>query len=329
MSDERSILAKYGQRKVVLILALLLASLVATGFVWAHKQVHIITDGQNYTVSTLYSSPYKILQQAGITLSPEDEIRLSTTSVTTGTVIEVFRAVPVTVIYQGKNINLLAAKPTVRDIADQAGIPQEKVRLMPGDDTKPVAGMNIKAITLSEKIEEQEIPELYQIIRQPDPTLEKGVEETVQAGENGLKKAAVRVKFEDGVKVSADVLSEVVAVSAKPQIIRVGTRDRVDTSRGSMRFSGVRYMEASAYLPTDGSSQGLTATGIAAGHGIVAVDPEVIPLGTQVYVPGYGMGLAADTGGAIVGDKIDLCMESASEAYRFGRRTVKVYILDE
>ncbi|WP_094605397.1 hypothetical protein SPSIL_001890 [Sporomusa silvacetica DSM 10669] len=329
MSDERSILAKYGQRKVVLILALLLASLVATGFVWAHKQVHIITDGQNYTVSTLYSSPYKILQQAGITLSPEDEIRLSTTSVATGTVIEVFRAVPVTVIYQGKNINLLAAKPTVRDIANQAGIPQEKVRLMPGDDTKPIAGMNIKAITLSEKIEEQEIPELYQIIRQPDPTLEKGVEETVQAGENGLKKATVRVKFEDGIKVSADVLSEVVAVSAKPQIIRVGTRDMVDTSRGAMRFRGVRYMEASAYLPTDGSSQGLTATGIAAGHGIVAVDPDVIPLGTRVYVPGYGMGLAADTGGAIVGDKIDLCMESASEAYRFGRRTVKVYILDE
>lgn len=313
----------------MLILALLLASLVATGFVWAHKQVHIVTDGQSYTVSTLYSSPYKILQQAGITLSPEDEIRLSTTSVTTGTVIEVFRAVPVTVIYQGKNINLLAAKPTVRDIANQAGIPQEKVRLVPGDDTKPVAGMNIRAITLSEKIEEQEISELYQIIRQPDPTLEKGVEETVQAGENGLKKATVRVKFEDGVKVSADVLSEVVAVSAKPQIIRVGTRDMVDTSRGAMRFRGVRYMEASAYLPTDGSSQGLTATGIAAGHGIVAVDPEVIPLGTQVYVPGYGMGLAADTGGAIVGDKIDLCMESAGEAYRFGRRTVKVYILDE
>ena len=329
MSDEKSILARYGQRKVVLIVALLLASLVATGFVWAHKQVHIITDNQNYTVSTLYTSPYKILQQAGITLSPEDEIRLSTTNVASGTVIEVFRAVPVTVIYQGKNINLLAAKPTVREVANQAGIPQDKVKLMPGDDTKPVTGMNIKAITLSEKIEEQEIPDLYQVIRQPDPTLEKGVEETVQAGENGLKKATVRVRFEDGVKVSADVLSEVVAVSSKPQIIRVGTRDMVDTSRGAMRFSGVRYMEASAYLPTDGSPQGLTATGIAAGHGIVAVDPDVIPLGTEVYVPGYGMGLAADTGGAIVGDKIDLCMESASEAWRFGRRTVKVYILAE
>jgi 3D (Asp-Asp-Asp) domain-containing protein len=302
---------------------------VATGFVWAHKQVHIVTDGQDYTVNTLYTSPHKILQQAGVVLNSDDEIRLSTTTVANGTVIEVFRAVPVTISYQGKNTNMLAAKPTVREVANQAGIPQDKIRLVPGDDTRPVAGMNIKAITLSEKIEEQEIPDLYQVVRRPDPTLEKGMEEIEQAGENGLKKATVRIKFEDGVKVSSDVLSEVLVVSAKPQIVRVGTRDVVDTSRGAVRFRDVRYMEASAYLPTDGSAAGLTATGIAAGHGVVAVDPDVIPLGTRVYVPGYGLGLAADTGGAIVGDKIDLCMENSSEAWRFGRRTVKVYILDE
>lgn len=329
MSDEKTVLAKYGQRKVVLIVALLLASLLATGFVWANKKVHIIADSQNFTVNTLYKSPHKILKQAGITLSPEDEIRLSTASVDTGTVIEVFRAVAVTVNFQGKTVSLVTGKPTVREVANQVGIPQDKIKLTPGDDVRPVAGMNIRATTLTEKIEEQEIPDLYQVVRQPDPTLEKGVEETVQAGENGLKKATVRVKFEDGVKVSADVLSEVVAVSSKPQIIRVGTRDTVDTSRGAMRFRDIRYMEASAYLPTDGSAQGLTATGIAARRGVVAVDPDVIPLGTRVYVPGYGMGLAADTGGAIVGDKIDLCVESSSEAWSFGRRTVKVYILAE
>ncbi|QDR83269.1 3D domain-containing protein [Sporomusa termitida] len=327
MSDEMSVLTKYRNRKAVIVIALLLASLVATGFVWAYKNVHIVADEQTYSVNTLYKSPHKILNQAGITLSPEDEIRLSTASVTTGTVIEVFRAIPVTVTYQGKTTSILTGKPTVREVADQLGIPQAKIRLMPEDSTRPVAGMSIRAVTLSESIEEQETPDLYQIVRQPDATLEKGVEETVQAGENGVKKATVRVRFEDGAKVAADVLAETVAVSSKPQIIRVGTRDIVDTSRGTMRFRDVRYMEASAYLPTDGSAQGLTATGIYARRGIVAVDPAVIPLGTHVYVPGYGMGLAADTGGAIVGDKIDLCMENASEAWRFGRRMVKVYVL--
>lgn len=262
MSDGNSMLEKHGKGRAMLIVALLLASLLATGFVWAHEKVQVITDGQSYTVNTLYKSPYKILKQAGITLNPDDEFRLSTASVTTGTVIEVFRAVPVTVNYQGKSINLVTGKPTIREVADQAGIPRDKVRLTPAEDSRPVSGMVVKAVALSEKIEEQEVPDLYQVIRQPDPTLEKGVEETVQAGENGVKKATVRVRFEDGSRVSADVLSEIVAVSSKPQIIRVGTRDTIDTSRGTMRFRNVRYMEASAYLPTDGSAQGLTATGI-------------------------------------------------------------------
>ena len=329
MSDETAILKKYGRNRVVLIVALLLASLLVTGFVWAHEKVQVIADGQTHTVNTLYRSPLKILKQTGITLSPDDEFRLSTASVTTGTVIEVFRAVPVTVVYQGKTVNLVTGKPTVREVADQLGIPRDKVRLSPEDDSRPVSGMTIKAVTLTEKIEEQEIPDLYQVIRQPDPTMEKGVEETAQAGENGSKKATVRIRFEDGARVAADVLSETVTVSSKPQIIRVGTRDTIDTSRGTMRFRDIRYMEASAYLPTDGSVHGLTATGIAARRGIVAVDPDVIPLGTRVYVPGYGLGLAADTGGAIVGDKIDLCMEDSGEAWRFGRRTVKVYVLAE
>jgi 3D (Asp-Asp-Asp) domain-containing protein len=59
----------------------------------------------------------------------------------------------------------------------------------------------------------------------------------------------------------------------------------------------------------------------------VAVDPNVIPLGTRLYIPGYGLPLAADTGGAIIGNKIDLCMEDYHAAWEFGRRMVKVYVL--
>ena len=61
----------------------------------------------------------------------------------------------------------------------------------------------------------------------------------------------------------------------------------------------------------------------------MAVDPNVIPLGTRVYVPGYGLALAADTGSAIIGDRIDLCMENRDEALDFGRRDVKVYVIDD
>lgn len=103
--------------------------------------------------------------------------------------------------------------------------------------------------------------------------------------------------------------------------------DVVETPQGHLPYTQVLGMEATAYLPTDGSAEGLTAMGIPATYGIVAVDPDVIPLGTKVYIPGYGTALAADTGGAIYGYKIDLCMEDYYEAMDFGRRTVTVFVL--
>ena len=72
---------------------------------------------------------------------------------------------------------------------------------------------------------------------------------------------------------------------------------------------------------------GITATGMRVKPGVIAVDPRVIPLGTYVYVRGYGYSIAADTGGAIKGNRIDVYMKTLREAYQWGRRTVNVYIL--
>ena len=97
---------------------------------------------------------------------------------------------------------------------------------------------------------------------------------------------------------------------------------------GSGSYSGAMTMEAPAYIPSDGNGDGITATGMVAQHGVVAVDPNVIPLGTRLYIPGYGEAIAADTGGAILGDRIDLCMDSYNEAMQFGRRYVTVYFMN-
>lgn len=101
----------------------------------------------------------------------------------------------------------------------------------------------------------------------------------------------------------------------------------VQTERGAVQYDKCITMEASAYLPSDGGGSGITATGAVARHGIVAVDPRVIPLGTKVFIPGYGIAVAADTGGAIKGQRIDLCMESYHDAIQFGRRDISVYVL--
>jgi 3D (Asp-Asp-Asp) domain-containing protein len=69
---------------------------------------------------------------------------------------------------------------------------------------------------------------------------------------------------------------------------------------------------------------GRTATGLSVGFGIVAVDPSIIPLGTRLTIPGYGEGVAADTGSAVQGYTIDLWFPTLADALAWGRRTVTI-----
>jgi 3D (Asp-Asp-Asp) domain-containing protein len=106
----------------------------------------------------------------------------------------------------------------------------------------------------------------------------------------------------------------------------------IHTVNGCYIYREMMTLEATAYYPgpecTGKSSDGLTATGAIAAYGICAVDPELIPLGTRLYVPGYGLARALDVGGAIKGKRIDLCFNTYPEAVRYGRKRVKVFILD-
>src|SRR5699024_2317005 len=100
--------------------------------------------------------------------------------------------------------------------------------------------------------------------------------------------------------------------------------------RKAMNMTATAYdlsFQSTGKRPGD-KSYGITASGTKAKVGTVAVDPNVIPLGTRLYVDGYGFCVAEDTGGAIKGNRIDLFFNSTSEARNFGRRQVKVYILE-
>ncbi|AYJ75166.1 putative cell wall binding protein [Bacillus phage BSP36] len=89
---------------------------------------------------------------------------------------------------------------------------------------------------------------------------------------------------------------------------------------------------ATAYTAYCAGCSGVTATGVNLkanpGQKVIAVDPNVIPLGSRVYVEGYGEAIAADTGGAIKGNRIDVFIPSQSEAVNYGRKTVKINILN-
>ena len=94
------------------------------------------------------------------------------------------------------------------------------------------------------------------------------------------------------------------------------------------RYRRALTMEATAYSSEDPGCGLYTARGSRVTKGLVAVDPNVIPLGTRLYISGYGPAIADDTGGAIKGQVIDLAFNSRNEALQFGCRQVTVYILE-
>lgn len=149
-----------------------------------------------------------------------------------------------------------------------------------------------------------------------------------QTGKPGAVKLTYRIISRDGKPVGKELIKE--ERSEPTNTIYLMGRSGYPSSRGSFDRGRVITMHASAYTnsPYENAGTGLTAMGLPAGYGHVAVDPRVIPLGTRVYVEGYGFAIASDTGGAIKGNRIDLCVGSSrSAAMNFGRRTVKVHIL--
>ena len=148
--------------------------------------------------------------------------------------------------------------------------------------------------------------------------------------------------YENGKLIDEKTVDEIIVKEAVPEIVERGTKNVLTASRGTFRYKQVMIMEATAYdlsyestgkMPGD-KWYGITASGTQARVGAVAVDPNVIPLGTKLYVesldgtPDYGFCTAEDTGSAIKGYRIDLFFNTAEEVKNFGRRKVKVYILD-
>lgn len=101
-----------------------------------------------------------------------------------------------------------------------------------------------------------------------------------------------------------------------------------DFSEDLPDFSRSIHVEATAYSRMEPGMSDYTALGTFCRRGVIATDPNVIPLGTKVYIPGYGYAVAEDTGGAIVGHKIDIAFDTVAECYEFGRQFIEIFIVD-
>lgn len=157
--------------------------------------------------------------------------------------------------------------------------------------------------------------------------LRPGRTKVVSHGRAGLAEYIVSFSQRDGGRVRSHVLSRTIVTVPKPRIVLQGGDAALAIIHLDAVMRSVMHMVATAYTAGSAGGSGWTAIGRRAGYGIVAVDPRIIPLGTRLYIPGYGRAIAGDTGGAIVGLRIDLGFDSLQSALEFGRRDVTVYQL--
>jgi 3D (Asp-Asp-Asp) domain-containing protein len=177
------------------------------------------------------------------------------------------------------------------------------------------------------RIEKKEIPSTvkYQFSRLVGP----GRIQLATNGKPGLVTRTYQLTQDTGKPVVKKLIKEE-RIEPVPTLFLMG-KSGYPTSRSSFGRGRVMVMDATAYDPSPATigrgATGYTAMGLRATYGHVAVDPRVIRMGSLVYVEGYGLAIASDTGSAIKGNRIDLCFDSRSTALRFGRKKVKVHVL--
>lgn len=182
-------------------------------------------------------------------------------------------------------------------------------------DATLTEGMEISITRVTETVIVEQSPIPFDSVWQPDPESEIDTQGLLQNGEPGVLERRIRLRYENGQIEARWVDGESVVVAPTNRVMGYGTKVIVrplQTESGQVEYWRVIRMLATSYSAnTAGVSPlatyyGYTALGMKMRYGIVAVDPKVIPLRSEVYVPGYGVGLAGDTGGAIYGRQIDL-----------------------
>ena len=270
----------------------------------------------------------QLLQQLNLSLGPHDAVTPARQEpLWSGALVTVERGVLIHVVDGGQPEDVWTVAATVGSALSAAGARLGTADRVQPEATAPVEpGMNVTVTRIVHDRETWAVPVPFPVVREDDPHLAYGLVDVQQFGSPGVRSELVDVQRRNGVVTAYQVLKEVATRPPVPQVEAVGTAHVAIVDGLTLHFARALQMMATAYY-SGPPSNGITATGVRARRGIVAVDPRVIPLGSEVYVPGYGYGLAADTGGAIIGNRIDLCYDHLQEAFDWGRRWVIVYVL--
>lgn len=306
-------------------------------FETAHK-VSLTIDGETEEYHTTAITVGQFFEEEDLTFSRYDDISHSNIAIIHDNFdIEVTKAIPVVINDGGEKEEVWTTEETVEDLLENEDIEYDKNdRIEPALDEDIEEDMQVKVtyVTTKKVDKEENVP--FEVEKKNDGSLKKGTQKTVKDGKDGTILRTYEITLENGEEVNREVIDEDVVEPKQNKVIAVGTKAPVQSASTSTKSSTgspsgkTMTMVATAYSPDCAGCSGYSATGmnLKGGPKVIAVDPGVIPLGSRVWVEGYGEAIAADTGGAIKGNRIDVLYPSKGSAYNWGRRTVQVKVLN-
>lgn len=297
------------------------------------KQVQMVVDNEKKTIWTTADTVADLLIEQNIALKEFDEVDPKPEkAIKSNMNIAIEKAFQLTLNNGGKKEKVWTTSTTVADFLAQHGITLQPLdRVEPKLDTSVTENAVINVVRIEKVTDVVEEPIDYAVVKKKDAKLPKGKEKVISNGREGLMTKEYEVVLENGKEVSRKLIKKNYVTDKVDRVVAVGTKvNKVQVSRG-METGEEYFVTSTAYTADCNGCSGYTATGINLRQNpnikVIAVDPRVIPLGTKVYVEGYGYAVAADTGSAVKGYKIDVFFPSKSDAYRWGRRTIKIKIL--
>lgn len=299
--------------------------------------ITIIDEGLPTTVLSTARSVGEALLDQDVPLYLGDRVNPGLeTPVTADLRVYIKRSKPVSIVVDGREIHTRTLGDTVSDVLQEEGVTLKgKDYADVSLDAKVTNDMTIRVARVIEDWIVEAEPIAYQTIWKPDPNLELDQRRVDQPGAEGVKKRRLRITYTDGVETARAQEEEWVEVPPTSRIIAYGTKvvlRELQTPAGTVRYwrhlrvLATSYTAATAGKSPDHPAYGITRLGWQATEGVIAVDPTVIRLRTKMYVPDYGFGTAADTGGAIKGRRIDLCYDEQN--LKLWYRWVDVYLLE-
>ncbi|MFO7680799.1 MAG: G5 domain-containing protein [Chloroflexota bacterium] len=221
-----------------------------------------------------------------------------------------------TILVDGAAQTIQSSLTNPLEIVAEAGIALNELdTTRPGPETAVSPGSAIEVIRVSEQIilEDEVIP--YETLWQPNDQMDLDTREQVSMGTPGLARKQITIRLENGVEVSRTQTASWIEQEAVNEVTAYGTRINlgvVQTEQGPREYWRVVKMRVTSYTAASSGKApthpgyGITASGLPAGKGVVAIDPNVVPFQSEVFVPGYGVAIAGDTGGGIRGRWLDL-----------------------